>query len=96
MKKYFESLKKIDILQGYEPENVFILGCSIFKFSTFASSFDISNKSLTKLFNRSDFNISEKDFVVVYSGRLNEIKGVEELLCAFNYLLEYPKILSCI
>ena len=25
MKNYFNSLKQVDILQGYEPENVFIL-----------------------------------------------------------------------
>ncbi|WP_321426543.1 glycosyltransferase family 4 protein [uncultured Bacteroides sp.] len=42
--------------------------------------------------NRKNFHLSEDDFVVVYTGRIESIKGVKELLEAFSLLSDYEKI----
>jgi len=41
---------------------------------------------------RKNFNLSEDDFVVVYTGRIEPVKGVKELLKAFSLLFDYKKI----
>lgn len=41
---------------------------------------------------RSSFGLSDNDFVVVYTGRIEPIKGVKELLEAFAMLKEYRSI----
>jgi len=42
--------------------------------------------------NRKGFYLSEDDFVVVYTGRIESVKGVKELLEAFSLLSDYEKI----
>lgn len=42
--------------------------------------------------SRSSLGFSEKDFIVVYSGRVNPEKGVKELIQAFKQLKDYPDI----
>ncbi len=42
--------------------------------------------------SRVDWGLSNDDFVVVFTGRITQIKGVKELLQAFMLLSEYPKI----
>ncbi|WP_321519199.1 glycosyltransferase family 4 protein [uncultured Bacteroides sp.] len=42
--------------------------------------------------NRKNFHLSEDDFVVVYTGRIESVKGVKELLEAFSLLSDYEKI----
>lgn len=42
--------------------------------------------------SRSSLGFSEKDFIVVYSGRINPEKGVKELIQAFKRLKDYPYI----
>lgn len=42
--------------------------------------------------SRSDWGLSDDDFVVVFTGRITQIKGVKELLQAFILLSEYPNI----
>lgn len=42
--------------------------------------------------SRSSLGFSEKDFIVVYSGRINPEKGVKELIQAFKRLKDYPDI----
>jgi len=42
--------------------------------------------------NRKNFHLSEDDFVVVYAGRIEPVKGVKELLKAFSLLANYKKI----
>jgi glycosyltransferase involved in cell wall biosynthesis len=42
--------------------------------------------------NRKSFHLSEDDFVVIYTGRIEPIKGVKELLEAFSLLSDYKKI----
>ncbi len=42
--------------------------------------------------NRKYFHLSEDDFVVVYTGRIEPVKGVKELLEAFSLLSDYEKI----
>ncbi len=41
---------------------------------------------------RKNFNLSEDDFIVVYTGRIEPVKGVKELLDAFSLLSDYKKI----
>jgi len=41
--------------------------------------------------NRKGFYLSEDDFVVVYTGRIESVKGVKELLEAFSLLSDYRK-----
>lgn len=42
--------------------------------------------------SRSSLGFTEKDFIVVYSGRINPEKGVKELIQAFKQLKDYPPI----
>jgi spore coat protein SA len=42
--------------------------------------------------NRNRFNLSENDFIVVYIGRIEPVKGVKELLEAISLLYDYKKI----
>ncbi len=42
--------------------------------------------------NRKNFHLLEDDFVVVYTGRIEAVKGVKELLKAFSLLFDYKKI----
>nr|WP_320038350.1 glycosyltransferase family 4 protein [uncultured Bacteroides sp.] len=42
--------------------------------------------------NRKSFHLSEDDFVVIYTGRIEPVKGVKELLNAFSLLIDYEKI----
>lgn len=42
--------------------------------------------------SRADWGLSDDDFVVVFTGRITQIKGVKELLQAFILLSEHPKI----
>lgn len=42
--------------------------------------------------SRSSLGFTEKDFIVVYSGRINPEKGVKELIQAFKRLKDYPHI----
>lgn len=42
--------------------------------------------------SRSSLGFTEKDFIVVYSGRINPEKGVKELIEAFKQLKDYPQI----
>ncbi|MBP1593912.1 MAG: ytcC [Bacteroidetes bacterium] len=41
---------------------------------------------------RKNFHLSEDDFVVVYTGRIEAVKGVKELLKAFSLLANYKEI----
>lgn len=42
--------------------------------------------------SRESLGFTEKDFIVVYSGRINPEKGVKELIQAFKRLKDYPDI----
>ena len=42
--------------------------------------------------SRPSLGFTEKDFIVVYSGRINPEKGVKELIQAFKRLKDYPHI----
>lgn len=42
--------------------------------------------------SRSSLGFTDKDFIVVYSGRINPEKGVKELIQAFKRLKDYPHI----
>jgi len=42
--------------------------------------------------NREDLGLSEDDFVLLYSGRINKDKGIMELVEAMNLLKDYPQI----
>ena len=53
------------------------------------SSFSHCNQLL---YERKDFGISEGDFIVVFSGRLTEEKGILQLITAFHKLTKYSKI----
>lgn len=44
------------------------------------------------VFTRKKIGFNERDFVVVYSGRISPIKGIRELLQAFLLLKNYPDI----
>jgi glycosyltransferase involved in cell wall biosynthesis len=41
---------------------------------------------------RQDVGLNNQDFVLIYSGRINQEKGIKELTEAMNELLDYPKI----
>lgn len=50
-----------------------------------------SSKSLSPI-SRKEMGFSEKDFVMIYSGRINNEKGISELIDALLLLKDFPKI----
>lgn len=50
-----------------------------------------SSKSLSPI-SRKKMGFSEKDFVMIYSGRINNEKGISELIDALLLLKDFPKI----
>ncbi|AGY54746.1 Putative glycosyltransferase ytcC [Bacteroidales bacterium CF] len=60
--------------------NVIYNGIDLEKFT------DISELSVT----RSQFRLKENDFVIVYTGRIEPIKGIKELLEAFASIKDFP------
>ena len=53
---------------------------------------DKFTKTNYSFYNKKDFGLKDNDFVVIYSGRITEIKGIRELLKSFLYLKKYPQI----
>ena len=41
---------------------------------------------------RQDVGMNNQDFVLIYSGRINQEKGIKELIAAMNKLTDYPQI----
>lgn len=50
------------------------------------------NEGNTLKLSRKDFGIHQNDFVVVYTGRIEETKGIYKLIEAFHQLHKYPNI----
>ncbi len=54
--------------------------------------FDYFSSGAPSLVTRADVGLAKDDFVIVYSGRINEEKGVSELIDAMLKLQAYPDI----
>lgn len=52
------------------------------------SAFSIKHSLIT----RQDVGLHNQDFVLIYSGRINQEKGIKELIAAMNKLSDYPQI----
>lgn len=39
---------------------------------------------------RREYDISDKEILVIYCGRIMEVKGIKQLLDSFDYLVDYP------
>jgi len=74
--------RRVGTITSTDKINVVYNGIEIDRFS----NPDVSGIS------RVDWGLSDDDFVVVFTGRITQIKGVKELLQAFMLLFDYPKI----
>ncbi|SHF41408.1 spore coat protein SA [Bacteroides luti] len=73
---------KVDTIMPTDKVQIVYNGIDIEKFR---------NPSLLEI-NRSNFGLKDDDFVVVYAGRIEPIKGIKELIEAFLLLSDYEKI----
>lgn len=62
------------------------------KVTTVHNGIDLQRFQNATPLSRSSLGFTEKDFIVVYSGRINPEKGVKELIQAFKRLKDYPEI----
>lgn len=62
------------------------------KIATVHNGIDLQRFYKASPLSRSSLGFTEKDFIVVYSGRINPDKGVKELIQAFKRLKDYPDI----
>ena len=89
----FNSLTKILTVSDYIKERVATIQPSD-KIKTIYNGIDLKNFSPkeTTLVSRKDIGLSEKDFVIIYSGRINHEKGISELVDAMLNLRDIPQI----
>ena len=89
----FNANTKILTVSNYIKDRVSsIQSCD--KIQTVYNGIDLkhfSSKSHSPI-NRKDMGFSEKDFVMIYSGRINNEKGISELIEALLLLKDFPKI----
>jgi len=89
----FNNLSKILTCSNYIREKVATIRQDS-KIQTLYNGIDVKAFSSKKkqLISRSEIGLSEEDFVIVYSGRVNKDKGVSELIDAMLTLQDGPNI----
>ena len=89
----FNSLTKILTVSDYIRERVSTIQPSN-KIQTIYNGIDLEKftRKKTLSVSRKSFDFSEDDFVIVYSGRINNEKGISELIDAMIQLKKMPKI----
>lgn len=94
-KQIFDKCAKILTVSGYIKKQVDTILPGTNKVRVVYNGIDLSRftaiKNMQKL-DRSKFGLLPNDFVVVFTGRLDPIKGIKELLEAFLLLKDYPQI----
>ena len=89
----FNSFIKILTCSNYIKERVSTIQPNK-KIQTLYNAIDVNrfSKKEASTINRNDIGFSEKDFVMVFSGRINKDKGVSELIDALLQLKDIPNI----
>ena len=89
----FNGLSKILTCSNYIKDRVSTISPSN-KIQTLYNAIDIKRFSVKhdSAINRKSIGLSEDDFVMVYSGRINKDKGVSELIAAMLLLKENPHL----
>ena len=89
----FNSFIKILTCSNYIKERVSTIQPDK-KIQTLYNAIDVKRfcKKEASTINRNDIGFSEKDFVMVFSGRINKDKGVSELIDALLQLKDIPNI----
>lgn len=86
-------LSKVFTVSTYLQKRVNAITSSDNKAITIYNGIDLSRFSdIRPLYDREHFHLSVKDFVVVFVGRIERIKGINELLEAFQLLIPYTDI----
>lgn len=85
-RKIYEAFDLIINASSYISERVTTINPNDFKCKTVLNGIDINSFILAKPFSRQRFGLDEKDFVIVYSGRLTKEKGILELIQAIKQL----------
>ena len=93
-KLLFDSFKKIITVSDYIKHRVQTIKTDN-KIQTVHNGIDnkrFSPQQFTKLVKRKNMGLSNEDFVIVFSGRINKDKGISELIDAMQKLKEYRRI----
>lgn len=93
-KLLFDSYKKIITVSNFIKQRVQTIEADD-KVQTVYNGIDnkiFSNQHSAQCFNRKDVGLSEEDFVIVFSGRINKDKGISELIDAMQKLKDYQRI----
>ncbi len=92
-KEVFSSMVKILTVSDFIKKRASAF-FPIEKIQTVHNGIDLKNFARDREFSvsRKEMNLSEEDFVIIFSGRLNQDKGISELIDAMLQLIEYPQI----
>ena len=90
----FNGLQAILTCSDYIKNKVLTIDPNSSKVQTLYNAIDVSNflRHNALKIKRQDLGISNNDFVIVYSGRINKDKGVSELIDAILLLKDKPDI----
>lgn len=91
-----KNLKKVITVSDYIKQRVATIPCSSFSpiVTTVYNGIDLNKfkRKSTLSVTRSELGLSDSDFVLAYSGRLNPEKGISQLIDAILLLKDQPQI----
>ena len=90
--KIYDAFDLIINTSSYITKRVYTINPHDLKCKTVLNGININYFHETKPFFRQQFRLEEKDFVVVYSGRLTKEKGILQLIQAMKQLQTIPNL----
>ena len=88
----YDASSLIICVSDYISQSVKSINIHDNKCITVHNGIDLHSFKSPKRISRTDVGLSDDDFVIIYSGRINPEKGIMELTEAFSQLTNYPNI----
>lgn len=89
----YDAASHIICVSDYVTHSVKSINPNDTKCITVYNGIDLSAFSIMQShISRQDVGLHNQDFVLIYSGRINQEKGIKELIAAMNKLTDYPQI----
>lgn len=88
----YKAASRIIVVSDYIRSRVQTISYEDKKTKTVYNGIDLSSFSCGKVFGRESVGVNSNDFLLVFSGRITEEKGISELVEAMILLADYPDI----